>query len=364
MALLLIEDMRQFNKFKGTKGFISNWERLLRFRYMISEKAKERTRILAFWEKHGNEATSEAFKVSPRTLFRWQASLERGLGKLESLNPKSTAPKQKREREAPPGIADFIVELRIAHPRLGKDKLTPLCLEKGYQISSSTIGRLIADLKKQNRIPVKTRYSFYGKTGTLIERKPKKHKKKLRRPRGYRTLQVDTVVRFIDGMKRYVLTAVDTEKKTAFAACYTNHGSLSASDFLKKVVAVLPDCPVAVQTDNGSEFAMHFEKACVLLGLTHFHNYPRSPKMNACVERFNRTLDEEFLQYHKPLMRDDVPRFNNILIDWLLWYNAERPHYALGQVSPLKAMMKGLNREECHMWWTHTRPCKNKAFLL
>ena len=155
-------------------------------------------------------------------------------------------------------------------------------------------------------------------------------KKKLRRPHGYRVLEVDTIVRFIDGVKRYVLTGVDTERRTAFAACYTNHGSASAADFLRKAAVVLPDCPSAVQTDNGSEFSLHFEYAAADLSLTHFHIYPRSPKLNSHAERFNRILDEEFLRCHRALMRDDVSAFNENLVDWLPWYNGERPHYALG----------------------------------
>jgi transposase InsO family protein len=346
--------MRQFNKFQGTKGFISNWNRLIRFRYMISEKAKERCRILAFWERHGVKATEEAFRVSSRTLFRWQRVLKNDRGKLESLNPKPTAPKKRRVRNVGEGLLNSIVSIRLKHHRLGKDKIHSLLKENGYKGSVSTVGRLINDLKRQNRIPIRINYYLSGKTGRIIERKPREYKKKLRRPKGCRTLQVDTVIRFIDGMKLYILTAVDTEKKTAFAACYTNHGSLSASDFLRKATTVIPDCPNAIQTDNGSEFALHFERACVDLNLTHYHNYPRSPKMNACVERFNRTLDEEFLQYNKSLMRDDVSKFNGQLIDWLLWYNGERPHYSLGQVSPFKAMMKELQAKECQMWWTHT----------
>jgi transposase InsO family protein len=42
------------------------------------------------------------------------------------------------------------------------------------------------------------------------------------------------------------------------------------------------------------------------------------------------------------------------LIDWLLWYNGERPHQALGQKAPFRAMMEKSNPSECHMWWTHT----------
>jgi len=254
----------------------------------------------------------------------------------------------------PDGIPERIVVLRTAHPRLGKEKIHALLAQHGYTGGVSTVGRILHDLKKQERIPSKIRYSFSGKTGRLIERTPREYKKKQRRPTGYRVLEVDTVVRFIDGVKRYILTGVDTERRTAFAACYTNHGSRSAADFLKKAQAVLPDCPSAVQTDNGSEFALHFARALEESHLTHFHTYPRSPKMNAHVERFNRTLDEEFLCFNRTLLRDDVRTFNDTLADWLIWYNAERPHYALGQVSPLRFMMASLPAEECHMWWTDT----------
>jgi len=344
--------MQQFNKFRGTKGFISLWEHMLRFRYMITEKAKERVRILAFWERHGNAATIEAFKVSLRSLFRWQAALKDSGGKLDGLNANSTAPIHRRKRIIPHEIAKRIITLRTTHPGLGKDKVHAILTQEGYQGSVSTVGRMLADLKHQGRLISSVHLSFQGKTGNLIERTHRR-RKKIRRPKGYRVLEVDTVVRFIDGTKRYILTGVDTQRRTSFAACYTNHGSASATDFLLKAKTVLPDCPDAVQTDNGSEFAFHFDQACKDAGITHFHTYPRSPKMNAHVERFNRTLEEEFLRYNRSLLRDDVRAFNNKLIDWLLWYNGERPHYALGQVAPFRFMMTALPTQECHMWWTH-----------
>lgn len=330
------------------------WERVIRFRYMISEKAKKRVKILAFWEKFGDQATKEAFGASRRTLFRWQKKLEESLGKLEGLNPQSTAPLARKKRIVSEEIINKIIELRTLHPRLGKEKIQVLLKTSEYSKSVSTIGRIISDLKKKGRIPNKVKLSYFATTGNLIERSYKR-KKKLRRPKGYRVLEVDTVVRFIDGKKRYLVTGVDTEKRTAFAACYTNHGSFSAGDFLTKCKAVLPDCPKAVQTDNGSEFALHFDQACKKLKLERFHTYPCSPKMNAHVERFNRTLDEEFLKYNKALMRDDVSAFNHKLIDWLLWYNGERPHHSLGLLSPFQAMMKELQPQECQMWWTSTK---------
>lgn len=345
--------MRIFNRFRGTKGFVSAWERAVRFRYMITAQAKERCRILAFWKKHGEEATKEAFDVSRRTLFRWAAVLRREAGKLESLNPGSRAPTRRRRRDVPEALRQRIIALRTAHARLGKEKIHALLIPEGYAGSVSTVGRILGDLKQRGSIPQRTKFSLSARTGRLIER-VYTPRRKLRRPQGYRVLETDTVVRFVDGMKRYVLTGIDTESRIAFAGAYTNHGSASAADFLRKTRNVLPSCPPDVQTDNGSEFALHFHKAVAEVGL-HFNTHPRSPKENAHVERFNRTLNEEFLRSHRELLRDDVAAFNEKLVDWLIWYNGERPHHALGQRSPLRAMMSSLPAEKCQMWWTHTR---------
>jgi len=345
--------MAFFNKFKGTKGFKSTWERVIRFRYMITEEAKRRCKILAFWEKYGTEAVKEAFGASRPTLFRWQKELKEGRGKLEALNKRSTAPKNRRKRNIPSEVERFILQERAANPRLSKDKLAVMMkAERVAILSSSTVGRMIGDLKFQGKLPKRTKLSVSGKTGRLIERAYKQRKKQ-RRPKGYRVLEVDTVVRFVDGVKRYILTGIDTEKRTAFAVAYTNHGSKSAADFLIKTRHVLPLCPKDVQTDNGSEFALHFHQAVKETGL-HFNTHPKSPKENAHVERFNRSLNEEFLVYHRNLLRDDVAEFNKRLIDWLVWYNTRRPHWSLGMLSPLQYICKQLTAPESQKYWTDT----------
>ena len=150
------------------------------------------------------------------------------------------------------------------------------------------------------------------------------------------------------------LATDDVEKKFAFAGAYTSHSSASAADFLKRVIEVCPFQIDELQTDNGSEFALHFEAACATLGLTHFNTHPRSPKENPFVERFNRTISEDFIMLNRNLLRDDVSAFNLKLVDWLIWYNTIRPHQSLGMVSPLKYIVSTLTAEECQMWWTRT----------
>ena len=56
--------------------------------------------------------------------------------------------------------------------------------------------------------------------------------------------------------------------------------------------------------------------------------------MNAYVERFNRTLREEFLNVNSILIKEKDD-FDKLLIDWLVYYNSKRPHFSLNLKAPL-----------------------------
>ena len=344
--------MRQFNRFKGTKGWLSMWERTIRFRHMRNnEEVRRRAKALDVWRDHSIRAAMDAFSVSRPTLYRWKQALEKQQGRLDALDPQSGAPRHVRQRHYPDGLLERIIELREEHPRLGKKKLAVL-----LSISESYAGRCLQDLKERKLLPALRKVSFSARTGKVFEH-TRTYRTKLRRPKGAkRGMELDTVIRFVDGTKRYILTAIDVERRFAFAGAYTSHSSTSAADFLRKVVGVCPFLVAELQTDNGSEFAKHFETACDVLGLTHFHTYPRTPKMNAHIERFNRTLSEDFISHNRTLLRDDLAAFNEKLVDWLLWYNTERPHQSLGMVSPLRYIVSTLTEQESHMCWTST-PC-------
>ena len=348
--------MAYFNKYKGTKGFVSTWQRVIRFRYMITEKAKQKCRILAFWEKHGLEATKEAFNISRPTLFRWQKQLKSSGGKLESLNNRSTTPNTRRKRVIPQEVEYFILNERKYDPRLSKDKLSILMKNDGIaNYSPSTIGRILNDLKKKGVLPKYTKLSLSGKTGRLIERKQTKLKVKLR-SKGHKggLVKADSVVRFTNGIKRYIVTAIDKENKFAFAYAYKNHSSDSTVDFMKKFKSVAPLQLTHIQTDNGSEFANHFDIYLKKNNIVHFHTYPRCPKMNTEIERFNRTLSDAFIKHNRNLLAYDIEAFNHKLINWLLWYNTRRPHWSLGLISPMQYIVSTLSEKESQMLWTDT----------
>src|ERR1035437_2448286 len=97
--------MRQFNRFKGTRGWLYMWERTIRLRSMRNKQEVERrVKILGFWSEHGTKAAGDAFGVSERTLFRWQAVLAEREGHLDALDPHSTAPKGRRRRVVLPEV--------------------------------------------------------------------------------------------------------------------------------------------------------------------------------------------------------------------------------------------------------------------
>jgi transposase InsO family protein len=89
--------------------------------------------------------------------------------------------------------------------------------------------------------------------------------------------------------------------------------------------------------------------------------------MNAKIERFNRTVQEEFVDWHLDDMALDLDGFNLKLMDYLIWYNTERPHHTLKQKSPMQYLLDYLQlpRRESNMLWTDTttRQIEHKILL-
>lgn len=340
----------------GVRGFVRLANYAIRWQRMVTEEAKRRARILAFWQKHGLQATEEAFRVSKRTLFRWKRALLISEGKFEALNPRARRPATLRRREWPREVVLEIRRIRNEHPNLGKEKLrlflTAFCQEHYLSCpSTATIGRLIADAPDKMRIfPSKVRHN-----GTVV---PRKRQKKARKPKHFvatRTgecMAFDTVERIIHGCRRYVVTATDLYSHLSFAMATTSHASLAAAQFFTAIREVFPYRLENILTDNGSEFMKHFDAELRQLHQTHWHTYPKTPKMNAHCERFNRTIQEEYIDYHESELLNPA-LFNQKLADWLIWYNAERPHWSLNLKSPIQFLIEQ-NPKECQMWWADT----------
>ena len=314
-----------------------------------------RLEVLSFFQEFGLEATKKAFKVSKTTLYRWQKTLTDHQGKISSLLPKSTRPRHLRRMATDSRVIEYIQKLREEHYRLGKRKIKVLldryCFNLRIEtISVSTIGKVI----KRNHL-------FFQKQGRLYhnpnsgwaKRKPAK---RLRvryspKPTDFSHLQMDTVLKMIEGVKSYLYSAIDIKLKFALSLAYPKLNSQNTLDFFKKVELVYPLKIKSIQTDNGLEFLGIFEPYLKRQNIPHFFIYPRCPRINGVVERYQRTLQEEFLNPNLDLIHQPQ-LFNDKLAEYLLFYNLERPHQALGFKSPLGYLVaEGYQSQMCV---THT----------
>lgn len=87
------------------------------------------------------------------------------------------------------------------------------------------------------------------------------------------------------------------------------------------------DTPV-VRSDNGLVFqSKRFRAACRQYNLSQEFITPYTPEQNGIIERFFRSLKEECVWQHNFSSFKEARR---IIVEWITWYNGERPHQSLG----------------------------------
>ncbi|QGU32573.1 integrase core domain-containing protein [Thermochromatium tepidum] len=321
---------------------------------MPPKDAQRRLEILRFFDKHGLAATRDAFGVSRRTLYRWQAALKAAGGNPAALAARSCAPKKRRTPNTDPRLVSDIRRLRALYPNLGKAKLhvllAPWCAREG----------IISRAPDKRRHPP-CRIDRRGRV------KPLRRHTKPRTPKQVRTealevLACDTLERIRDGMRRYLVTFIDPISHFAFARGLPSKHARHTARALQRRLSLLPHTPKTVLSDSGSEFEADFARLLDERGLQRWYTDPKTPKMNAHAERFNRTIQESFVDDHEDLLYTDLALFNRKLADWRVFYNAQRPHHALGQQAPLSFLLK--NQPDCQRYWTHTKACQGRGAII
>jgi len=229
-----------FGRIKGSKEVI-NLPLSLR-RFSENEVAQQRMKIIKFYEKHGEQATKEAFGADRKVVSRWRQRLAAGNGRLTALIPSSTRPNQTRMPKTDSRIIAWIEKDRENHPRVGKEKLKPdldeFCQSIGIpSVSTSTIGNII---KRHHFFYQRPDYNIYHNPNSAWARKAVKKKKRLRikhspRPQEYGHILSDTVAKIIDGVKRYFMSAIDAKLKFALTLEYSRITAANMRDFYLKI---------------------------------------------------------------------------------------------------------------------------------
>lgn len=301
----------------------------------LSREAKKRLRWFEYYEAHGHNTslTCRYFGISRPTFYRWLRRYD--VKDLRSLEDRSSAPKRRRRPSWSVEAVVAVREMRERYPSWGKDKLVVLLGKEEWKMSTSMVGRILRHLKHTGQLvePLRGRISAH-KRGLRREygvRKPKDYE--VKEPGDL--VQVDTLdVRPVPGVVLKHFTGRDVVSKWDVVGLRRRATARTAGEFLTEVMERTPFQVKAIQVDGGSEFMAEFEGACREKGIRLFVLPPRSPKLNGCVERAQRTHTEEF--YELSCAEPNVSALGIELREWEKVYNEVRPHQSLGYLTPLE----------------------------
>jgi transposase InsO family protein len=135
----------------------------------------------------------------------------------------------------------------------------------------------------------------------------------------------------------YLHAAVDDHSRVAYVEVHPDERGETAARFLASAAAFFASHGVRVQavmTDNAMCYrrSVAFLEAMAELGIRHVPIPPYHPRANGKVERFNRTLAQEWAYIR--LYRSNQARLA-ALPGWVDFYNRRRSHTALGGRPPI-----------------------------
>jgi len=137
----------------------------------------------------------------------------------------------------------------------------------------------------------------------------------------------------------YLHVAIDDATRLAYAALFLDETAVSTAAFLAQAVAWFRRQGIpgrALLTDNGFAYRAHrFQQMRRQLRLRQIWTRPYRPQTNGKAERFIRTCLAEWA--YAAAYRSSVERAG-ALVDWLRYYNQERPHTALGFTTPAQRL--------------------------
>ncbi len=330
----------------------SEARQLARLGKSLSRAAQARLQWMLFYLFNGRNAarTCRHFGISRQTFYRWWRRFDRH--HLTTLEERSHRPRNIRQPTWTAALAERVLALRQEYPCWGKDKLVVLLAREKLPVSVSMVGRILLALKRRGALHEPP------KPAVLLRqhRKLRKRPWATRKPKYWSIehpgdlVEIDTKeIRLRRGVVLKHFSARDVVSRWDVVEVHRRATSLAAARFLDTLLERFPFPVKALQVDGGSEFAAEFELACQHKQLPLFVLPPKSPKLNAHVERSHRTHHEEFYQVHAD--SDQPSRLNHQLLHWEHTYNCIRPHQSLAYLTPLEFITRWKlqrRKAKCH----------------
>ena len=315
---------------------------------MTAEKkiAHQRLTLLQVAERIRN--VSEACRrhgVSRSQFYEYKRAFqERGLdGLIDRLPIPKSFP-----NETPPEIREKILALSLLHPAWGPLRLSEQLRLEGISVSHSTVRNLWLKVGMETKYKRLLRLEeekngrdveLTAEQIRLLEKANpcfRERKVESLNP-GYLLCQDTFLVGTLKGIGRiYMQAVVDTYGSFAFGKLYTSKLPETAVDVLYDRVLPFYEAqglPVEhILTDNGREYCgrpmIHpYQIFLEFNDIEHRRTKVARPRTNGFVERFNRTvLDEFFRETFREKFYASVEELQADLDQWLHRYNYERPH--------------------------------------
>jgi len=298
----------------------------------MSDVAAFRIHVITHYYQYGLQSTLNAFNLKKTTFHTWKRTYEKNGSRVIALVPKKTRPQHTRQMQTDWQVVDFIREMRQEHGNIGKYILKPFvdayAQKLGIEsISATTIQKII-----------KRRHLTFEKK--VYAQKPQNKFKKLRVRKSPKVtkagfIQMDSIIVYINYEKHLFMSVIDIYTKFAHVVCVDNLSSATATKVFKEFQEINPTSIHTVQTDNGSEFLKSFHAYLEEQSIKHQFIYPHMPKINSYIERFNRTIQEEFILRNDEIYYD-TKAMQRKLTKYLFWYNYQRPHSSLKYIPPMR----------------------------
>ena len=294
-----------------------------------SDRLNSRMRAFVVTEaaRIGVSQAARNIGVSRRTVYRWQ---RRGT----ELDDRSSRPHRSPRRTSAEREAALLAA-RLEW-RWGPDRIGPLCglsRRTAYRILRRFAMHRLRELFPPERI---RRGQFVATDPGEVLQVDIKSLGRLTRGGGRRgrAAEGDWSHRPKVGWE-HAHVAIDAASRHSFIQLRPTLGRDDCVGFLEAALAHFDAGGIRVRrvlTDNGVGYLSGYDRACARLGVRHTRTKPYHPWTNGRAERFIGTLQRECLYEGRHFTSDDERRYAIAL--WLSSYNADRPHTALGGLSP------------------------------
>lgn len=147
--------------------------------------------------------------------------------------------------------------------------------------------------------------------------------------------QMDVKYVYEEGKRKYQFSVLDPHTERYYFRIFNTKHSINAVTVFQEAEIIFGFKIISVQTDNGSEFRGEFHGWLTQRQTPHYFIPKRSPYWNGKVERVHRTIDDEY--YHNPHRIWKTP------YEWLAYYNFERIHLTLKDLTPHQFYLQKCN---------------------